>query len=166
MQRIPNSSPGGFTLIETVVATGILVTALAGIAQLLALSVRSTRDAGSHSAALIAAQGKLEALRALAFSYDAAGSPVTAAELGVRNSGSLDDDTPGAVDYVDANGAILDEENQGQGAVFTRRWRITLLDAFVPEALAIEVCVFHRPADGVAVATAEACLATVRARQP
>lgn len=166
MQRIPNSSPDGFTLIETVVATGILVTALAGIAQLLALSVRSTRDAGSQSAALIAAQGKLEALRALAFTYDAAGSPVTASALEVRNSGSLDDDTPGAVDYVDANGAILDEDNEGHGAVFTRRWRITPLDAFVPEAIAIEVCVFHWPADGLAVAASEACLATVRARQP
>ena len=166
MQRIPNSSPDGFTLIETVVATGILVTALAGIAQLLALSVRSTRDAGSQSAALIAAQGKLEALRALAFTYDAAGSPVTAPEFDVRNSGSLDDDIPGAVDYVDANGAILDEDNEGHGAVFTRRWRITPLDAFVPEAIAIEVCVFHWPADGLAVAASEACLATVRARQP
>ena len=166
MQRIPNSSPDGFTLIETVVATGILVTALAGIAQLLALSVRSTRDAGSQSAALIAAQGKLEALRALAFTYDAAGSPVTAPEFDVRNSGSLDDDTPGAVDYVDADGAVLDEENEGHGAVFTRRWRITPLDAFVPEAIAIEVCVFHWPADGLAVAASEACLATVRARQP
>ncbi len=166
MQRIPNSSSDGFTLLETVVATGILITALAGVAQLLALGVRSTRDAGSQSAALIAAQGKLEALRALAFSYDAAGSPVTAAEFDVRNNGSLDDDTPGAVDYVDADGAVLDEDHQGHGAMFTRRWRITRLDTFVPEAIAIEVCVFHWPADGVAAAASEVCLATVRARQP
>ncbi len=166
MQRIPHSSSNGFTLIETVVATAILVTALAGLAQLLVLSVRSTRDAGSHSAALIAAQGKLEALRALAFSYDAAGSPVTASEFDLRDSGSLDDDTPGAVDYVDADGAVLDPDNDGHGAVFTRRWRIAPLDAFVPEAIVIEVCVFHWPAEGVAVAASEVCLATVRARQP
>lgn len=166
MQRIPDPAHNGFTLIETVVATGILVTALAGLAQLLALSVRSTRDAGSQSAALIAAQDKVEALRALAFAYDAAGSPVTAPEFNVRNSGSLDDDTPGAVDYVDANGAIVADEDEGQGAVFTRRWRISPLDAFVPDAIVIEVCVFHSPADGLSPALAEACLATVRARQP
>ena len=166
MQRIRNSSPDGFTLIETVVATAILVTALAGIAQLLVLSVRSTRDAGSQSAALIAAHDKLEALRALAFSYAADGSPVTASEFGVRDSGSLDDDTPGAADHVDADGAVLDEDHDDQGAVFTRRWRITPLDAFVPEAIVIEVCVFHWPADGVAAAASEVCLATVRARQP
>lgn len=166
MQRIPNSSHDGFTLIETVVATGILVTALAGLAQLLALSVRSTRDAGSQSAALIAAQDKVEALRALAFSYDAAGSPVTAPEFNIRDSGSLDEDTPGAVDDVDANGAIVADEDEGPGAVFTRRWRISPLDAFVPDAIVIEVCVFHAPADGMAPAVAAACLATVRARQP
>lgn len=166
MQRIPNSTSDGFTLIETVVATGILVTALAGIAQLLALSVRSTRDAGSQSAALTAAQGKLEALRALAFSYDAAGSPVTAPEFDVRNNGSLDDDIPGAVDYLDADGAVLEEDHEGQGAAFTCRWRITPLDAFVPEAIVIEVCVFDWPADGMAVAASAVCLATVRARQP
>ncbi len=166
MQRIPNSSHDGFTLVETVVATGILVTALAGIAQLLALSVRSTRDAGSQSAALMAAQDKVEALRALAFTYDAAGAPVTAPELAVRNSLSLEEDTAGAVDFVDAHGAIVIDEDEGNGAVFTRRWRITPLDAFVPDAIVIEVCVFHSPADGVGPVASEACLATVRARQP
>ncbi len=166
MRRIPDSSHDGFTLVETVVATGILVTALAGLAQLLALSVRSTREAGSQSAALIAAQDKVEALRALAFTYDAAGSAITAPELAVRNSLSLEDDTPGAVDYVAANGAVVDEEDEGQGAVFTRRWRITSLDAFAPEAIVIEVCMFHSPAEGLPLAASEACLATVRARQP
>ena len=166
MQRIHNSSHDGFTLIETVVATGILVTALAGIAQLLALSVRSTRDAGSQSAALIAAQDKVEALRALAFTYDAAGAPVTAPALAVRNSLSLAAAPAEAVDFVDAHGAIVSDEDEGNGAVFTRRWRITSLDAFVPDAIVIEVCVFHSPADGLGPVASEACLATVRARQP
>jgi len=166
MQRIPNSSHDGFTLIETVVATGILVTALAGIAQLLALSVRSTRDAGSQSAALMAAQDKVEVLRALAFTYDAAGAPVTAPELAVRNSLSLEEDTAEAVDFVDAHGAIVIDEDESNGAVFTRRWRITPLDAFVPDAIVIEVCVFHSPADGLGPVASEACLGTVRARQP
>jgi type II secretory pathway pseudopilin PulG len=166
MQRIPNSSPDGFTLIETVVATGILVTALAGLAQLLALSVRSTRNAGSQSAALIAAQDKIEALRALAFAYDVAGAPVTAPELILRASLSLREDTTGLVDYLDAAGAIVNPDDDDSGVVFTRRWRITPLDLFVPEAIAIEVCVFHWSADGPTLAAAEACLATVRARQP
>ena len=83
-----------------------------------------------------------------------------------RNSLSLAEDTAEAVDFVDAHGAIVSDEDEGNGAVFTRRWRITPLDAFVPDAIVIEVCVFHSPADGLGPVASEACLATVRARQP
>ncbi len=166
MQRIPDSSHDGFTLLETVVATGILVTAMAGIAQLFALSIRSTREAGSQSAALIAAQDKIEVLRSLAFTYGPVGDPVTDPGLTVSSSASLAEDTAGFVDFVDAAGALVAVAAQAHGAVFTRRWRVTPIDYFLPEALAIEVCVFRWPAEGRAPQTAEACLATVRTRQP
>jgi len=166
MQRIPDSSPDGFTLIETVVATGILVTAMAGIAQLFALSVRSTQDTGSQSAALTAAQDQLEVLRSLAFTYDPVGSPVTDPGLGSSGTLSLDEDTSGFVDYLNAEGVVVDVDADDSGVGFTRRWRVSSIDAFAPEALAIEVCVFRFPADGLAPPRAEACLATVRARQP
>lgn len=166
MQRIPNSPHAGFTLIETVVATGVLVTALAGIAQLFALSVRSTRNAGAQAAALTAAQNKIEVLRSLALTYGPVGKPLTDAGLAASASISLSEDTAGFVDYLDAEGAVVADDDGRRGAALTRRWRVTPIDDFVPEAITIEVCVFRWPADGHTPQVAEACLATVRTRQP
>lgn len=162
MQRIPETSHDGFTLLETLIATGILVTAMAGIIQLVVFSVRSTRDGGLHGAALTAAQDKLEHLRSLPFGYDQGGVPITGQELAPSPSQSLTEDTDGFVDVIDGEGAA----SSVVGGVFTRRWRITLIDQLAPEALAIEVCVFRSPADGLTPVSADACLATVRARQP
>ena len=44
------TSARGFTLVETLVATGVLVTAIAGLAQLFALSMRFTRDSDPFKA--------------------------------------------------------------------------------------------------------------------
>ncbi len=166
MQRIPDSSHDGFTLLETVVATGVLVTALAGIAQLFALSVQSTRHTGTQGGALLAAQDKIEALRSLTFGYGPLGEPIT--DPGFTSSGSLSlwNDTTGLVDYLSADGALVDLGDAGHGAVFTRRWQVIPIDQFVPEANAIEVCVFRWPADGLTPREADACVATVRVRQP
>lgn len=166
MQTLPRSSNDGFTLLETVVATGVLVTALAGLAQLFALTARSTRDAGAQGAVLTAAQDKIERLRALALGYGPLGQAITDPALAVADTGSLGDDTDGFVDYLGADGAVVDIESDGHGAAWTRRWRITLIDAYAPEALAIEVCVFPYPADGLSPRAAQVCLATVRTRQP
>jgi Tfp pilus assembly protein PilV len=162
MQRIHETSHDGFTLLETIIATGILVTAMAGIFQLVVFSVRSTREGGLHGAALTAAQDKLEHLRSLPFGYDPGGVPVTDDGLAPSSTQSLSEDSGGFVDFVDGEG-----RTSGSAAgVFTRRWRITLVDQLAPEALTIEVCVFRSPADGLTPVSAEACLATVRARQP
>lgn len=166
MQTLPHSSNDGFTLLETVVATGVLVTALAGLAQLFALTARSTRDAGDQGAVLASAQDKIERLRALALGYGPLGEAITDPALALSDTGSLDDDTDGFVDYLAGDGAVIDAEDDGPGAVWTRRWRITPIDAYAPEALAIEVCVFAHPADGLAPRSAQVCLATVRTRQP
>lgn len=166
MPLIPDSSHAGFTLLETVVATGVLVTALAGLAQLFALTARSTREAGDLGAVLSAAQDKLETLRSVAFGYGPLGEAVTDPALALSGSGSLGDDTDGFVDYLGADGGVVDIDRDGHGAAWTRRWRISLIDNFAPEALAVEVCVFSYPADGLAPPAAQVCLATVRTRQP
>ncbi len=71
------ASTRGFTLFETVIATGILVTALAGIAQLFILSSHLARQATASGMALVAAQAKLESLSGLRFAFDGAGAAVT-----------------------------------------------------------------------------------------
>ena len=152
------SSHRGFTLLETLVATGILVTALAGVAQLFVLGTQLTRQAGVSGAALIAAQDRLELLRAQAFTYDPSGLAVTAPGLAPSPSSSLDGDVAPYVDWLDANGDVTDVAEE---AVISRRWRVTSLGTTTPDAVAVEVCVFRVGAD-----YADACLSTIRTRQP
>jgi type II secretory pathway pseudopilin PulG len=157
------ASPRGFTLFETLIATGILITALAGVAQLFILTTHLMRRANTSGAALAAAQDKLETLVGLPFEYDAAGAPVTDPALVTSPPSSLDQDTPPFVDWIDAAG---DASAIADGAVFVRRWRVTPIAHEVPDAVAVEVCVLRAPADDVALSGAEACLSTVRTRQP
>lgn len=160
------SSPAsvrGFTLFETLVATGILVTALAGIAQLFVLSTHLTRQASASGMALVAAQDKLESLRGLAFAYDAAGAGITAPALAPSPSSSLDENVEPNVDWLDAAGHVSDDAN---AAMLVRRWRISTVEATSPEAIAIEVCVFKAPAQDADHRAADACLSAVRTRQP
>jgi type II secretory pathway pseudopilin PulG len=156
------SSTRGFTLVETLVATGVLVTAVAGLAQLFALSARFTRDSAQHGAALVAAQDKLESLRALRFSYDDSGAPLTDPGLQPSPPASLSANTDGYVDWLDHAGNPASEGR----ASYARRWRIATLAANDPAALVIDVCVFSMPAGTGDPVHADSCLATARVRQP
>ena len=156
------ASPRGFTLIETVVATSLLITALAGVAQLFMLSAQLTRQAGASGVALAAAQEKLEELRGLAFAYDEAGALITASNLAASDSSSLDADIAPHVEWLDASG----QASTAAAAAFVRRWRISTIGASPPESIAIEVCVFRAPAVRVDHRAADACLFLARTRQP
>jgi type II secretory pathway pseudopilin PulG len=155
------SSPRGFTLFETLVATGILVTALAGVAQLFILGTHLTRQANASGAALVAAQDKLEVLGGAAFYYDAEGAAVTVASLDISPASSLDEDTESFVDGLDTSAEASESPDD---AVFARRWRVSSIGD-EPDSIAIEVCVFRMPANTNARG-ADACLSTVRTRQP
>ena len=156
------SSARGFTLVETLVATGILVTALAGVAQFFVLGSHLTRQAGASGIALVAAQDKLESLRGQAFTYDPSGLEATAAALEPSPQSSLSEDTDPYVDWLDDYGQARDSPDD---AVLTRRWRITSLGETTPDAIAIEVCVFRMPGARDPKG-ADACLSTIRTRQP
>ena len=154
-------SPRGFTLIETLFATGILVTALAGVAQLFILGTHLTRQANASGASLIAAQDKLEALGGLAFGYDANGGATTDRSLEASPASSLDEDTDAFVDWLNTSG---EASGSPVDAVFARRWRVSSIGAD-PDSIAIEVCVFRMPAN-TTVRGADSCLSTIRTRQP
>lgn len=156
------ASARGFTLFETLIATGILVTVLAGVAQLFILSSHLTQQANIAGAALSAAQEKLEVLGGLSFDYDPTGLPITDPSLEVSPASSLDQDLDPYVDWIDASGEAGNSPDDG---VFARRWRVTSIAGDAPEAVTIEVCVFRMPAASSARA-ADACLSTVRTRQP
>jgi type II secretory pathway pseudopilin PulG len=157
------TSARGFTLFETLVATGILITALAGVAQLFVLGTQLTRQASASGAALVAAQDKIESLRGLAFGYDEAGTPVTAAGLESSPPSGLDEDLDSYADWIDATGHA---SSDADAATFVRRWRVSSIGEASPEAIAIETCVFRMPAAGRNHRSAEACLSTIRTRQP
>jgi len=162
--RVTTDHPrNGFTLLETLVATGILVTALAGIAQLFVLSARFTRMSGTQGLALVAAQAKLEMLRSLPLAYGPTGDSITDPALEPSPPSSLREDTEGYVEPLDESGRAVDEDGD---VAFIRRWAVTPIDHREPQAVVIEVCVFRAPAEGLAPVSAEACLATIRSRQP
>jgi type II secretory pathway pseudopilin PulG len=152
----------GFTLFETLVATSILVTVLAGVAQLFILGAHLTQQAGRSGIALIAVQDKLESLRSQALTYDAGGVSVTAPVLQPSPPEALAEDIEPYLDWLDGEGAAQDSADD---AVLIRRWRVTSVGATTPDAIAIEVCVFRAPA-AADPQGADACLATIRTRQP
>ncbi|MFM8533434.1 MAG: hypothetical protein ACKOEC_07555 [Acidimicrobiia bacterium] len=159
----PISSPRGFTLFETLIATGILITALAGVAQLFVLASQLAKKGSASGMALLAGQNKLEELSGLAFNYDSSGQPETDVQLTPSPSDTLEWDAPQYVDWLDPAG---DPQPDAPGAAFARRWRIASLDDETPEALVLEVCVFVGGSAGRPVASADICLSTLRARQP
>jgi len=94
----------GFSLIEVVIAAGLVAGAFAALAQVFAISIATNAAAGGGSAATVLAVQKMEQLRALPWSARAPG-----------------------VDYVDRAGNVLAEGGASPpGAVYTRRWSVEL----------------------------------------
>src|SRR5918996_915331 len=67
---------GGFSLIETMVATMLLASALVTTAQLMVIAVRANSAAQRQMFSATLAQEKMEQLRGLAWGYDELGLPV------------------------------------------------------------------------------------------
>jgi type II secretory pathway pseudopilin PulG len=157
------SSARGFTLFETLIATGILITALAGVAQLFVLGRQLAKKGSASGVALLAAQTKLEELQGLAFGFDAHGNVETDHHLTPSPESALNEDTEPFLDWLDSAG---EPQEEADGAAFVRRWRITRFDEQSPDAITIEVCVFAATAGEQDTAAADACLSTLRTRQP
>ena len=97
-------SERGFSLVEVVIAAGLVAGAFAALAQVLALSIATNVAARGGSAATVLAVQKMEQLRALPW--------------GARAPG---------VDYLDRIGNVLGEGGASPpGAVYTRRWSVEL----------------------------------------
>ena len=144
----------GFSLLEALIATGVLAVSLVSLADLFGLAIRSNTAARSTTTATVLAQQKLEALRALAWT-----------ELGRSPANTLQENTPGFVDYVDQFGELRGgDADRSADAIYTRRWAIEPATA---DTLVIQVRVMR-----VAVAGAggrvpeEARLTTARTRRP
>jgi hypothetical protein len=142
----------GTTLVEAVIAIGILTGGVVAMAGLSSLAVRSAALARERSISTILAAEKMEAL-----CRNAAAVPLSPAD-------AWSVDTPGFVEYLDAYGSPV----AGPGEhVYVRRWSTAPLPAD-PTLLAIQVdvapCRMPSGAARCGDAMAHARLASVRSR--
>lgn len=150
----------GFTLLEVLVALCLLAGGLIVVAQLTVLAARASDASRETALATVLASQKIEQLRALSWGMAADGAnsddfdtdvaawpdrPSGGNGLSPSAPGSLDDDTAGQVDYLDAAGRWLGSGGPAPGAAaFVRRWAVEASDASAPETLVLRVAVWRR----------------------
>jgi hypothetical protein len=181
------SDAGGFSLMEVLFATALLAGAIGTLVELMSVAARSNRlSRGITTAAGLASQ-KLEQLRSLAWYYDTSGAAIsdTSSDLTVAppaatggpglspaSGAPLLQNTPGYVDYLDAQGHWLGTGAEApRGTVYIRRWAITPLPASPTEALVLRVLVTRLaaaippPAVGPAFGAADVLMTSLKARK-
>ena len=115
----------GTTLVEAIIAIGILAGAVVVLAGLASVAVRTSALARERSVATLLALQKMEAV-----CVDIATSPPSPA-----NAWAVD--TPGYIEYLDQYGNLLGGR---AGGVYVRRWSVTPLPSDA-NLLAIQVAV-------------------------
>ncbi len=122
----------GVSLLEVIVAVGLLSGAVAGLAQLVAIAVRANLGARATTVSVVLATQKMEQLRARP---DADRSPP---------GGSLLDDLPDFSDFFDGSGRPLPAgSGQPAAAFFVRRWSIQPLASDPGQSRVLEVRVLR-----------------------
>src|SRR6185436_13568654 len=153
-----NSSSRGFSLIEVLVAMGLLTAVSLGVAQLFALSTRANVMAKGATSTTAMAEQKLEQLRGLTWGFDTAGQGLPVSDtttnltvtppthdgsgLNPSPSDSLEQNTNGFVDFLDgAGGWVGTGSTPPQTAVYIRRWSIQPLPTNPNNTLVVQVLV-------------------------
>jgi hypothetical protein len=142
----------GTSLIEAVIAIGLLAGAIVLLAGLAALAVRTNARARERTLASLAAVEKLEALASVA------------PALMPSAADALESDVPGCIEFLDAAGRASERPEQ---AVFVRRWRVSPVDGDADLlCLAVEVAPCRRRGTSPACGDADGRVrfATVRSR--
>ena len=148
----------GFTIVEVLIAMLLIATMALGVATLFALSIKATHAARNQTSTATLAAQKMEQLRSLTWGFDTNGeglpvsdttSDLTAYPSTQNGSGlnpspadSLERNSTGFVDFVDAGGAWVGTGNTPPGtAVYIRRWSIQPLPTNPNNTLVIQVLV-------------------------
>jgi prepilin-type N-terminal cleavage/methylation domain-containing protein len=157
-QERSSSNSGGFSLVEVVVAMGILTIVSLGVAQLFAASTRVNVVAKSQTSTTMLAEQKMEQIRSLTWGFDTNGEGLPVSDttsdlatypttqdgsgLNPSPSGSLEQNTAGFVDFVDASGIWVGTGNTPPAtAVYIRRWSIQPLPTNPNNTLVLQVLV-------------------------
>ncbi|MGH9174488.1 MAG: type IV pilus modification PilV family protein, partial [Vicinamibacterales bacterium] len=155
---------GGFSVVEALVASCLVASAIVGLAHLVAIGAEQSLASRRATSALTIAQSKLEQLRRVEFAYAGDGSRVTSTALALSPLQSLQADTPGHVDHADAFGEIVSP----LGPIapdFSRRWAVLALSGD-PDTLVLHVCVFVVRGPSVRDVNPAACTSAIRTRKP
>ena len=153
-----SSGSRGFSLVEVLVAMGLLTAVSLGVAQLFALSARNNLTAKGQTSTTAMAEQKMEQLRALTWGFDLAGQGLpltdTTTNLAVtppQHNGTglnpspadaLERNTAGFVDFLGASGQWVGTGSTPPGAaVYIRRWSITPLPTNPNNSIVIQVLV-------------------------
>jgi type II secretory pathway pseudopilin PulG len=151
----------GFSLIEVLVVAALLVVVAVGVAEIGGRTLRANAATRSRTAATLAAVQKMEQLRSLTLSAaadattgalvrvtdltaDLSAEPAGAAGPGLSSSpaGTLDDNVPPYVDYLDATGTwVGGGVTPPPSAVYIRRWAVTPLPDDPEDSVVLQVVV-------------------------
>jgi prepilin-type N-terminal cleavage/methylation domain-containing protein len=180
--QTPGCAIDGFTLIETLVATTILVVGIAALTGLSTIAARANTAAGTATVASLLAAQKMEQFLALTWGYDALGHavsdtttdltvfpPRTGSGVGltVSPADALRLNTSGYCDFLDASGTSLGGGTTPPAqAMFVRRWSVQPLPSNPANALVLQVMVVRarRVSATVHVLPDEAAFVSVRTR--
>ena len=185
-----NSSSRGFSLVEVLVAMGLLTVVSLGVAQLFALSTRANVIAKGQTSTTAMAEQKLEQLRGLTWGFDLQGQGLPLSDtttnltvtppahngsgLNPSPSDSLEQNTTGFVDFLDGAGQWVGTgTTPPASAVYIRRWSIQPLPTNPNNTLVIQVLVTPVTSEMARVESAftrtrmagDALLVTVRTRK-
>lgn len=153
-------SARGVTLIETLIGLALMAMLAVTMAWLLAFGRGVTQSTRRHTVALWLARARLEQLRGLVFARQllALGGVVEVTDLttalsgreprlggpglGVAPADALIASRAGYVDYLDAQGRWVGEDERiARSAAFVRRWQVRRLGAGAGEVVSFEVLV-------------------------
>ncbi len=152
------SNHDGFSLMEVVIAIGLLTVVSLGVAQLFATSTRATLTARGSTSTTALAEQKMEQLRSLTWGFDDQGqglpvtdttsniavSPMTQNGSGLNPSpaDSLERNVAGYVDFLDAGGNWIGTGSDVPAtAVYIRRWSIQPVPTNPNNTLVLQVLV-------------------------
>ena len=184
-----STNQSGFSLLEVIVATSLLIVAVASLAQLFAISVRANASARATTYASVLAQQKMEQLRGLTWGFDSLGLPLTDTTTDVSvtperatagrglspspaGGGTLGVNSDGYCDFLDSSGRWLaGGATAPAGTIFVRRWSVEPLPTNPSNTIVLQVRVMRNRALAAAAVTGgartpdEARLVSVKTRK-
>jgi prepilin-type N-terminal cleavage/methylation domain-containing protein len=171
----------GFTLVEVLIAIAILGASALVTGRFLAATANAMAQARAQTTTAALAVSRMEQLRALKWTFDAAGAPLSDVSTDLSTepassagsgllpspSAALDENTPSFVDFLDDQGRWVGAGTlPPPGAAFVRRWSIALPSDGAADTLVLQVMV-RRVVDAAGAARgarAESRFVTVKTR--